>query len=205
MSEVENAEKTVRDLEDKRRALIQAATELADERQRVSFAAHTGDGKARSRLDQINVAVAAHASEMVSIEAAITQANANLDAARRDAAAAADRANAEQLRQHLKEFVECGLILDDCFADFRETAIKMQKLLTEIHGLGCAAPSDALFRVNCDLAFKTAVMGTPFWSQDFPTLGHGQKKSFKGLVEAWSANVESNIAARLGEKQEEAA
>jgi hypothetical protein len=40
------------------------------------------------------------------------------------------------------------------------------------------------FKVNADLAFKTAVQGTPFWSQDFPALGHSQKKTFKSLVDA---------------------
>jgi hypothetical protein len=62
-----------------------------------------------------------------------------------------------------------------------------------------------MFKVNCDLAFKTAVQGTPFWSQDFPALGHGQKKTLKSLVDSWSANIEANIAARLGEKKPERA
>jgi hypothetical protein len=81
-----------------------------------------------------------------------------------------------------------------------------------IHNLGQVAPTAMQFKVNCDLAFKTAVMGTPFWNQDFPALGHGQKKTFRSLVESWSANIEANIAARLGEddkssvnKKEEAA
>ncbi len=49
-TEVQHAEKLVRDFEDKRRHIIEKAVELADERQRVSFAAHSGDAKARTRL-----------------------------------------------------------------------------------------------------------------------------------------------------------
>jgi hypothetical protein len=118
---------------------------------------------------------------------------------------AADRANALALREKLAKFVELGLVLDDCFADFKSAAIEMKQVLDDIHNLGQATPTAQSFKVNCDLAFKTAVQGTPFWSQDFPVLGCGQKKTFGSLVKSWSANIEANIAARLGEKKVEAA
>jgi hypothetical protein len=79
---VAQAEKTVASLEDKRRALIQKATELAEERQRVSFAAHTGDAKARQRLNAINTETSMQASEMASIEAAIVEAQSRVTAAK---------------------------------------------------------------------------------------------------------------------------
>jgi hypothetical protein len=37
----------------------------------VALDAHTGDGKARKRLDEINAAVATHASELQSLDAAL--------------------------------------------------------------------------------------------------------------------------------------
>jgi hypothetical protein len=80
----------------------------------------------------------------------------------------------------------------------------MKQVLDDIHNLGQQTPTAQTFEVNCDLAFKTAVQGTPFWSQDFPALGYGQKKTFRSLVESWSANIESNIAARLQSNKEAA-
>jgi hypothetical protein len=103
------------------------------------------------------------------------------------------------LRETLAKFVELGLVLDDCFVDFRSASLEMKAVLNDIHNLGQLSPTVQQFKVNCDLAFKTAVQGTPFWNHDFLALGHGQKKTFKSLVEAWSANIEANIAVRLGE------
>jgi len=50
--------------EAKRSRLIQNGIELQDERANVSLAAHTGDAKARKRLDEINRALAEHGSEL---------------------------------------------------------------------------------------------------------------------------------------------
>jgi hypothetical protein len=195
MTEIENAEKTVRDLEDKRQHLIQNANELADERQRVSFAAHTGDGKARARLDKINSEVATQASE----------ANARLEAARRNAAAAADREAALQLREKLKRFVELGLIVDDAFADAVSASTEMNDLLPELTALGATSPNANQLRVLGLIATKTAVMQIPWAAREWDFLAPNQRKSFRTIVEGWAATIESNIAIRLGERREEAA
>jgi hypothetical protein len=120
-------------------------------------------------------------------------------------ALASDKAQALQLREKLAKFVELGLVLDDCFADFKSAAVEMKAVVDDIHALGCATPDNQLFRVNCDLAFKTAVQGTPFWSHDFPAMSSTQRKTFGSLVKSWSAAIEANVAARLGEKKKDAA
>jgi chromosome segregation ATPase len=205
--EIERAERDLNNLEEQRNALFARAKTLAKERDQIAFAALTaGDKKAKDRLREINLEDISLTANVASVEAALTVARANLAAAKADEAKAADRTNALALREKLKKFIELGLILDDCFTDFRSAAIEMKSVLDDIHNLGQVAPTAMQFKINCDLAFKTAVMGTPFWSQDFPVLGHGQKKTFKSLVDAWSANIEANIAARLGDnKNEEAA
>ena len=49
--EIERAESVIAKLNDKRKALIERATEPENERQRISFAAHgQGDAKAKQRL-----------------------------------------------------------------------------------------------------------------------------------------------------------
>jgi folate-dependent tRNA-U54 methylase TrmFO/GidA len=103
-TEVEKAEATIKSLEDKRQHLVQKATELDREQQLISFAAHTGDAKARTRLTEINSAVATHSAEMKSIEAALIEATARAQVARAGEALAADRAQALQLREKSARF-----------------------------------------------------------------------------------------------------
>jgi hypothetical protein len=202
MNEIDKAERDLNNLEEQREALFSRAKLLGKERDAIAFAALTAnDKKAKDRLREITLEDVSLTANIASVEAALTVARANLKAAQQGEAQAADKANALALREKLKRFVELGLILDDCFADFRSAAIEMKQVLDDIHNLGQVSPTAQMFRVNCDLAFKTAVQGTPFWSQDFPALGHGQKKTFKSLVDAWSANIEANIAARLAPRR----
>jgi hypothetical protein len=58
---VEKAEAVVASLEAKREECVRHGVELQDDRANVALAAHTGDARARKRLDEINAAVAAHA------------------------------------------------------------------------------------------------------------------------------------------------
>jgi hypothetical protein len=60
MTDVRKAEGVVASLEAKREACVRHGTELADERANVALSAHTGDVKARQRLNEINSAIAVH-------------------------------------------------------------------------------------------------------------------------------------------------
>jgi rubrerythrin len=75
---IEKAEATVASLEAKRAACVAHGTELADERSHVALAAHTGDAKARKRLDEINDDLAVHGSELASLDAALRAASEKL-------------------------------------------------------------------------------------------------------------------------------
>jgi hypothetical protein len=202
---IEKANRDLDSLEEQREALFSRAKLLSKERDQIAFAALTaGDKRAKEKLRDINLEDVGLTANVASVEAALTVARANLNTAKAAEAQASDKANANKLREKLAKLVELGLILDDCFVDFRSAAIEMKSVLDDIHSLGQETPTAMQFKVNCDLAFKTAVQGTPFWSQDFPALGHGQKKTFRSLVEAWSANIEANIERRLGEKKDAA-
>jgi hypothetical protein len=207
MKEIEKAERDLASLEEQREAIFSRAKLLRKERDAIAFAALTaGDKKAKERLREINLEDTNLGANLASVEAALTVARDNLVQAKAAQAQAADRANALALREKLKRFVELGLVLDDCFADFRSAAIEMKSVLDDIHNLGQVAPTAMQFRVLCDLAFKTAVHGTPFWSQDFPAISPSQRKTFGSLVSGWSANIEANIERRLGaDKKVEAA
>jgi hypothetical protein len=203
--EVEHAEKMLNELLDKREMLIARSAKLAADRQAVAYAAHTGDKAARDKLHKINDSTVIHNAELESIDAAIAEASARLQAAQRDEALAADRANAAQLREHLNRFVELGLFIDDAFADVIGASAEMNAVLAKINALGCPSPNSNQMRVMGTIAVKTAVMQIPWTAKEWEHLAPGQRKSFKDIIGGWRDMIAGNIAARLGEQQEKAA
>lgn len=207
MTPIEQAEKTITNLEDARQKLIQNQTELADERGRVALGAHTGDQKARKRLDAINTEVASYASEMSSIEAAITEAHTRVAAAQAAEALAADKANALQLRQLNTRFVELGLVVDEAFEDISASIPEMITLLNEMHRLGATSPTNEQLRVLGTIALKTAIQRLPqLWvgEFDFQLLAPNQKKTFAAVIAGWHSTIERNIEQRLQATKEAA-
>jgi predicted glycosyl hydrolase (DUF1957 family) len=204
MTKIEEAEKTLAALEDKRKQLVQKATELADERQRISFAAHAGgDAKARKRLDEINAATVSHGSEMESIQAAIVEASRRVEAARHDAAIAADREAASELAEQWKLFVEHAKALDKALAGVTEHGHALEAILTQVNALGAASPSRAQLDSLGARALMSALQKTP-WAREFSPIAPNERRTFSALVESWGASVRNNVAARLGNKREAA-
>jgi hypothetical protein len=105
---VKNAEATVASLEQKRIKCVAHGTELQDERANVALAAHTGDVKARKRLDEINSEIAVHTSELAGLDAALRAAGEHLEEARQREASRADRESALALRAEVKALIACG-------------------------------------------------------------------------------------------------
>jgi hypothetical protein len=208
MTEVEKAELTIRNLENIRKHILQEQAESANERGRVALSAHTGDKKARSRLDEINLAVAKFNSEFASIDAAIETAAKKLTDAKAAEAQAADKAKALQiaeLNSKLKEKLDNA---DDAFADAIGSVLSARALLMEMRALGLLSPTDQLFRINAVTAIKTVIQQLPDpWINDFEfsRLAPSQKKQFKPLSTAWHDQVANQIAARLEETKDKAA
>ncbi|SHL15033.1 hypothetical protein [Bradyrhizobium lablabi] len=204
MTEIEKCELTLKNLENIRTHLLQEQAELADERGRVALAAHTGDKKSRSRLDEINIAAAKFASEFASIEAAIIEANKRLDTEHHNARLATDKANAEaiaalnaQLREQLHD-------AEDAFADGISSVLSAKELLSQLHNLGVTSPSDPLFRINVVIAIKTVVQQLPqnyISDFEFQRLSPSQKRQFKQLADAWC----QQIANQIGDRHKEVA
>src|SRR6267142_4787874 len=138
MNKVEQAEKDIRDLEDQKENILGRSKALAQQRQQISHAAYTGNAKAKQALDKLNAETNLVDLELENIIAAIQEAHRILAAVKQAEAIAADRTNALALREKLKKFVELGLILDDCFADFKSAALEMKTVVDDIHALGCA-------------------------------------------------------------------
>jgi chromosome segregation ATPase len=207
MTPIEQAENTIRSFEDKRKALLQRQIELADDRQRISFQAHSGDETARARLDKLNTEHASFASELESIEAAIVEARKRLEAAR---AAEASTANLEEAKQiaalnaKLKEELENA---DDAFSDAISSVLNARDLLTEMHSLGVASPIDQLFKINAVAAIKTVIQKLPgpyINDFEFMRLSPSQKKEFKALATTWCDQIARQTEQRLPKKIEAA-
>jgi hypothetical protein len=206
MTDIEKAELTIQNLENIRKRLLQQQAELADERGRVALGAHTGDKKARARLDDINSKAVAFGSEFSSIEAAISEAMKNLDAARKAEAAAADRTAALQLREAIAEFVEECNELDASLEDMAFHANAAKDKLDILHQLGASAPSSEQFRVNGAHCFKSALMKTSWKKEfEFEHIPTHKLQSFRTLVSGWASTLMKDVERRLGEKQKEAA
>lgn len=200
-NEIEDANKIIAALEDKRKHLNLRAVELSDERNKISFGAHVeGDAKARKRLDAINIELATMASEQSSVDAALVEAQSRLATAQRDEALAADRANAEALRIKLSRFNELGLIVDDAVWDVATSINEMVATLNEMHALGATSPTGVQLRVNGVLALKAMLQELPqLWVNDFDfsRLAPNQKKQFKDLCAGWSQMIQQNIDSRI--------
>lgn len=140
-------------------------------RQEVSYAAFTGDKNARAKLDRINQEAAMIGQEIESVEAAVREAGNRLVTARQDEASAASHAKAEQIAElniKLKEHLDNA---DDAFSDGIESVLDAGKTLSELHSLGVASPTDALFRINAVIAVKTVLQQLPNnWINDFELL-----------------------------------
>jgi hypothetical protein len=71
---ITKAEAIVTELKQKRETLVARGVELADQRQKISYDAHTGNKQARAELDTINRQISMQGSEARSLDAALAEA-----------------------------------------------------------------------------------------------------------------------------------
>jgi hypothetical protein len=208
MNDIEKAEKVLRELEEKRECIVHREKTLDKKRQALSYAAETGDKKARNELDAANSESLSNGNDIKSVEAALTVARQHLSDAKAAELQAADRANALQIRELNKRFLELGLIVDDAFADVISASVEMREVLDRMRALGISAPTHQQFNVMGLIACKTAVMSVPWSSggREWEFLAPNQRKSFKSIASGWYEMIERQIAQRLGEdKKKDAA
>jgi hypothetical protein len=207
---VEKAETVIADLEAKRAACVKRGTELADERAAVALAAHTGDAKARKRLDEINAAIATHASELASFDAALKAAGERL----REAQAAEARKHAgktaKQLLKMADAIVQHAQSLDDANAIRIEASRAIADGLTEMRslarGLGVFVPSHEQLFAMASRADQTALMQTPWAREVGEHLPPNQRRDHMSYARSWHVAITKSVAELVGEaKQTEAA
>jgi hypothetical protein len=196
---VEKAQQVLAELNAKREELIAHGQELDEQRQAISFEAHSGNKAQRAKLDEINSECLTHDYELKSLDAAIQEATKRLAAADAAEALAADKENARALRAVVDKFVAHAIAIDDAFTAMVKEANALSKTLIEIHSLGCSFPSYDQLNSLGARALGTAIMQTP-WKRDFDHLAPSARQSFPKLVSDWAARIESNhVAPRIGE------
>jgi len=206
---VGKAETVIADLEAKRAACVKRGTELADERAAVALAAHTGDAKARKRLDEINAAIATHASELASFDAALKAAGERL--LRAQSAEAKKRASkaAKQLLTMADAIVQHAQSLDDANAIRVEASRAIADKLTEMrslaHGIGLFVPSHEQLFAMASRADQTATMQTPWAREVGEHLPPNQRRNHMSYAQSWHVAITKSVAALVGEDKQEAA
>jgi hypothetical protein len=192
---VDAAQAAIANLTTKRDTLLERGDELATIRASVAFKALSeDDAVAKQKLDQINRESVSHSHELASVDAALVTAKQRLEAAQRHEAKAFDREKAKALRAQLAQFVAAAQTLDDCLDLMVTTGDAMRDIVTEVNRLGLTHPSHAQLDSLGGIALRSSLMLTP-WSRHFERVSIVEKKTFSGLVAAWSPMVERQIAA----------
>jgi hypothetical protein len=161
---------------------------------------HSGDAQASKLLDGLHEESVRFESRMASISDAINEARRRLEQARQHEAREQDRARALQLREQLARFVAAGKSLDAALETLVLSSEDMRTALSQMNALGCSHPTHEQLSSLGALALRTALTNTG-WSRYFERVSPSERKTFAGLVAAWSATVERHIASRLADEQ----
>ena len=198
---VADAEAIIRNLEDKRRALVERGNELATIRASYAYAAHAnGDKAARAKLDQVNRETAEHGSELASIDGALATARQKLDLARQREALETDRANARELKVVLDQFVQTATQLDAALAEVAAVGHNLHAIQARMRELGAPVPNSAQLDSLGYRCLLTACASTP-WFRHFETLAPHERRSFSALIDIWRATNDKHLASHLGDEQ----
>jgi hypothetical protein len=198
---VEAAQDTVAKLKDKRAVAAKRVSEITKEREAVGYSVHVDQDKAaRKQLDALSVEAATLDGELDSLDGAIAEAGARLEAAQADEASKEDRANAAAVRTKLKHLVRLSQQADEHLSAFGLIASEMKSTVDALHQLGQAAPTHMQMMTFCGLATGSVLMFLPWQrTSEYPHLAPRERRTFSSLFKGWADAAERSIAQRLGE------
>ena len=201
-SVVEQAERVVAELNDRRRVLLDRKIEIDETRRRLSYSAVAEkDEKAVKALAALAVEANKHTHELESLMAAAAEAEDRLRQAHVAQEQAAERVRLVSLRAALAEFVEAGEFLSEALEAISDEGKAVFDAAKKMRELGCQFPTSAQIQVLGLAAVQTALMTSP-WAKAFPFLAPRDRKFWATLVREWASRIEANdIAPRLGEQQ----
>jgi len=209
LNAVENAQKTLHELEAKRDAV--AAFSQNDEREleAVAFAAHTGDQKASAKLETLKDRALRRDLELKSIDAAIAVAKQNVEAAKADEVAAEQKRIAAEARLIIDRVDSLFASADKHLALALDALKAADGRIEELHARGFAFPTAIQVRTSALFALQTYLMALPkYWWNE---LSHGglrflaphERRSFQHFWSQMAGSIGREIGQRLGTKQKD--
>ncbi len=189
---------TIDELRGKLGAAEHRQVELNAEILEISWAAHSGNVKAKSRLDEITTELAHLAAEVTSITAALAEGArrqlAEQDAARKDRR----RSDAAKAEVVLKEAEKIAERLDGALQVLRVESVAFEKAMIEVRQLsGGAGPRFDAARVFLVRALRSAVHRGPM---HLDAVAPGEITTVQQVASAWSRQIRGTISAVLNNK-----
>jgi len=196
LSPIENAQKTLNELEAKRGAVAASGQNDERELEAVAFAAHTGDQKASAKLETLKDRALRRDLELKSIDAAITVARQNVEAAKADEAAADQRRVALELRELAKVMRASAKKCDAGLAMLTEGAKEMRDAIAQTNARGLGNPSATQLQSLGERAVLTALLEMP-WARAFQHIEPKARQTFVGFATQWAFAIERAVDAKL--------
>jgi hypothetical protein len=187
---VEQAERVVCELEDRRRLLLERKQELDESRKRLSFDAHTGDKQAKAALEKLNTEAQRHGLDVENILAAIAQANARLAIAQAAEAQEVNREHARELKSLVADLLEHAAVVDDALADVVTASHSLKECFDRLAQCGIKNPRQEQLAVMLNLSILTSLGQTPpLVRRYFQTLAPSEKRNFQAVMATWCAGL----------------
>jgi hypothetical protein len=196
------------DLEARRVALLEHGRELVQRRQQISFAAHTGSADAKKALAAVIDEIVHHDQQVLSVEAAVLEAQQRVNAAQREAAAADARANAQKIHGVNDAALEHSVVLSDALHDACMAINNLKACWDQFGKLGVTSPHHQQLKVNIVNVISGVLSSLPwdFQTLRFSYLPMHQRVDVEGLFRKWHAAIEQRyVLPHLGEVEPAAA
>jgi hypothetical protein len=199
---VTEADKVVSELTAKHAAALAQGRALADERRAIAFRAHTGDAKARKRLDEINFEDAVCCRDVASLAVAVAEGQQRQAEARQAAAIDAQHARANEVLKCLAGIRGHGVDLDKLACKLVNSVAEFRREILDLRKLGIDRPDIVTIDTNFRRALRSALMATPM---QIDHLAPHQRTSFAALVDRWAEGIERWAKQQLEQRQQDAA
>ena len=201
-----DAQKLVDQLAAKAAELATQASSDQREMESIALAAHTGCEKSRAKLETIRERELRRQLDLTGIDAAIKEAQRNVESAKAAEAAAEQKRIAEEVRLIVDRIDSLFASADLHFKQAMDALVAADKRIAELHQLGFQYPTSVQLRANIMYALETCLMALPKYLCDelarsgVRFLAPHQRRTFSQFWSQMSANLGREIANRLGEK-----
>ena len=203
---VADCEAALRALEEKRAELVQRGEKLPEERRNASYDAHVENSlQARRTLNRVAAEIATYATELASLDDAITAAKNKVLIAQAFEADQAKRAKAKESVAVIAAFKKAGHDLDAALRQIAKQGEALNGLLSQLHATtGSNFPSHDQLDTLGYAAVMTALLRTP-WARQFRPMQPSQRREFGPLFAGWAEVLENRIKPLLADVEDEAA